>query len=638
MPSAIASSIRSSSPAKAFGRFALQRLIGKSEATMTWLAIDTRSATEAMLSMPRMPPTGASGIGNWLLLARRAARLDHPDIAPVAECGVHEHWPFVAVDRRAGVTLDEWLAQHPASGVEAAAFWIASVLRGLAFAHDAGIAHLDLQSHNVLVNERGQACVMALSVAPDSGHEVAAMASARGSDGRLAPVEPSALRVHRAAAERDVLACGVLLHSLLTGESVLGSADIAQVLTRIAPLGREHVRLPWTTPQPIPEPLRAIANRSTSSQVRLRYRNARTFLGALTGWRESAAEDDAGPVALMLDRLRTVGHLPALPGLAGRVQRVTAIESQRTDEIARHLLPDMALSFELLRTLSSARVQGTQIAGNGPVLTLRRVVALIGVDGVRAAANSLRAWPGPLDDEGARALRQTIDRVRLAGHLAQALRPAGYDGEAVYLVAALQSLGRLLVRYHFAEEAEQIHQLTQPMPASRIDGEVVAAEQPGLGEEAASYAVLGVDIEVLGSAAARHWGLGEEVLHMIRRLPGDVAVRKPDDDNELLRIVASAANEIVDALRLPALKVPAALNQIIARYTRTLRLTTRNVHDAIEDAKEALHSDGMRAAFRPLGEPDEPIDVADGAELASESAAPDAAAVPGPGLHREQRG
>ena len=101
----------------------------------------------------------------------------------------------------------------------------------------------------------------------------------------------------------------------------------------------------------------------------------------------------------------------------------------------------MALSFELLKTLGSAQVQGTQIPGNGPVLTLRRIVALIGVDGVRAAANSLRTWPGPLDDDGARALREAIDDVRLAGHVAQALRPAGYDPEAVYLVAVLQNLG-----------------------------------------------------------------------------------------------------------------------------------------------------------------------------------------------------
>ena len=69
--------------------------------------------------------------------------------------------------------------------------------------------------------------------------------------------------------------------------------------------------------------------------------------------------------------------------------------------------------------------------------------------------------------------------------------------------------------------------------------------------------MLGVDIEAFGNAAARQWGLGDEVLHMIRRLPVDVPVRKPDNDDELLRIVASAANETVDALELPPPKVAA---------------------------------------------------------------------------------
>ena len=71
-------------------------------------------------------------------------------------------------------------------------------------------------------------------------------------------------------------------------------------------------------------------------------------------------------------------------------------------------------------------------------------------------------------------------------------------------------------------------------------------EQPGLDQVAASYAVLGVDVESFGFAVARHWGLGDEILHMIRRLPVDAPVRKPDGDADLLRIVASAANEIVD--------------------------------------------------------------------------------------------
>jgi non-specific serine/threonine protein kinase len=622
MPSAPDPTAAPPSPARPFGHYALQRPLGKSALTTLWLAVDQRTGVETMLSVPRLPPSGPSGLGNWLLAARRAARLDHPNIARVADCGVHEQWPFVAVDRRVGITLEERLTQHPVPVLDDTTLWIASVLRGLAFAHDAGLAHRDLQLHHILVNERGQASVMALEVGPADGADAV--------HGDAAGATPE-LRAQRAAAERDVLAAGLVLHRLLVGAPALDSEDVGRAIARIAPRGRELVRLPWTTPQPIPEALRAIANRSTSPQVRLRYRSARTFLGAISGWREAAAEDNGGPVGLLLDRLHSVGHLPALPALATRVQRVTSIESTRTDEIARHLLPDMALSFELLKTLSSARVQGTQIPGNGPVLTLRRIVALIGVDGVRAAANSLRTWPGALDDERARALRDAIDTVRLAGHLAQALRPAGYDPEAVYLVTVLQNLGRLLLRYHFADEAEQIHQLMQPIPAVRSEGEIVSPPQPGLDEEGAAYAVLGVTIEALGSAAARHWGLGQEIAHMIRRLPIDAPVRKPDNDNELLRIVASAANEAVEALALPAPKSATALNEVVVRYARTLRLTTRVLDDALHDAREALAGDGIPVSPRHAAG-----DEVDMREFEGDEEAPEIAAATA--LDRDQNG
>ena len=577
---------------RAFGRFALRSLIGKSEATMTWLALDSRTAAETMLTMPRIPPVSQTGIAEWLQAARRASRLDHPNLAAVAEFGVHEHWPYVAVDRRAGVTLDEWLAEHPHPPIEELAIWLGGVLRGLAFAHDAGVVHLDVQRRHILVDERGQASLMALGAGPPAA--AAAAPAARSRSGSRSALGSASLRAQRAAAERDVLACGVILHGLLAGEQALGSADVGRTIARMAPDGREVVRLPRTTPQQVPEALRAIVDRSTSGQPRLRYRSARTFLGALNGWREAIADDEGGPVALLLDRLRTVGHLPALPGLAARVQRVTAIENQRTDEIARHLLPDMALAFELLRTLNSAQVQGTQVAGNGAVLTLRRVVALVGVDGVRAAANTLRGWPGPLDEAGAAALLAAIDRVRLAGHVAEALRPAGYDAEVVYLVAVLQNLGRLMLRYHFADEAEQMQLLMQPDA-----GAPASAEQPGLGEETAACAVLGVGVETLGSAVARHWGLGDEVLHMIRRLAADAPVRKPDGDADVLRIVASAANEAVDALELlPASRVAAALSQVAQRYGKTLRIDMKALHGALQEARDVLRKGGEATGGR----------------------------------------
>jgi non-specific serine/threonine protein kinase len=613
---ALSTSAASPSPSRAFGRFALRTLLGRSEATMTWLAADSQTGLDAMLTLPRIAPVGEAALEAWLGAARRAARLDHPDLAPVLECGVHEHWPYVAVDRRFGLTLDERLTAQPTPTVDEIAGWIEGALRGIAFAHDAGFAHLDLQMHSLVVDERGKVRVMAIGVSFD-GMLPAARAGRRRGDSLAMPLDPAALKRQRAVAERDVVACGLLLHGLLAGEPAFGLADTGRILERMAPRGREFVRLPWSTPQAVPEALRAIVNRSTAGQERIRYRNARTFLGALSGWREALSDEDGGPVALLLDRLRTVGHLPALPGLAGRVQRVTSLENQRTDQIARHLLPDLALSFELLRMLNTAQVQGTQVPGNGPVLTLRRVVALIGVNGLRLSANSLRTWPGPLDETGAKALAAAIDRVRLAGHTAQALRPAGYDGEVIYLIAAMQNLGRLMLRYHFADEAEQIEQLMLPAPPLHAGD----PEQPGLDEEAAGFAVLGVDTETFGTAVARHWGLGNEILHMIRRLPLEVPVRKPDADSDVLRIVASAANEAVDVVsRLPANKVGAALGQVSQRYARVLRINARSLVDALQEAKDTLRKGAAapegraaqveeegRPALQPAGDPIAPI-------------------------------
>ncbi len=563
---------------RCFGRFELRRLLGKSAATMSWLVFDPREGAEAMLTLPRAQPTGEA-LGQWQRDVRLGVRLDHPGLASVVEVGEHEQWPFIAVDRRQGVTLPEWLAEHPRPKPAEVVGWIGQLLRGLAFAHEAGLAHRDLQLHHVLIDERGAVRLMALGAA-SVGVGVAKPAGPGG-----VPGAPAELRIQRDAALRDLTACGVLLHWLLSDQPVLDQPDIALVLDRMAPAGHELVRLPWTTPWPVPEALRAIANRCTSGQERLRYRSSRTLLGALTGWLEAQAEDGGGPVALLIDRLHSVGHLPARPGLGQRVARITDRDSQRTDEIADQILEDLALSFELLRTLNTAQVQGTQVQGNGAVLTLRRIVALIGIDGVRRAANVLRPWPGPLGERQAAALERTIERASRAGRVAEALRPAGYDAQVVYLITVLQNLGRLLVAYHFADEAEQIEQLIRPGRPSGAAGE---AEQPGLREEAAAWAVLGVDIESLGLAAARQWGFGDEVLQMIRRIPPDTPVHRPDSDTELLRLTASAANDLVDASELhTGTRAGVELGRVAQRYARALSLGSRELLDALQAGRAA---------------------------------------------------
>jgi non-specific serine/threonine protein kinase len=581
-------------PTRAFGRYQLRQLLGKSDRSMVWLAFDPRASQEVMLTLPRVQPADAAGLEAWTRDARLAARLDHPNLAHVIEVGVQDHWPYVAVDRALGSTLAERLAATPGLTANEAVGWMIQALEGLAFAHEAGVAHRDLQLHHVLLSEQGTVRVMALAVASAPAATGEAAAADRAHD-RAMPMDPNQLRAARLAAERDVLCAGLVLHQLLCGQPALDEPDTARVIDRLPPIGREIIRLPWGTPKPIPDALRAIANRATDRQERQRYHSARTLLRAMSGWRETDAQDSGGAIALLIDRMRSIGHLPAAPGVAQRVGRLAMAEGQRTDEIAQQILQDMALSFELLRTVNSAQVQGTQISGNGPVLTIRRAVALVGLKGVRSAAAVLRAWPGPLSPVHADALQKLMDRVRLAGHTAQVLRPAGYDPEVIYLIATLQNLGRLMVQYHFPDEAEQIRQLMQPIPPAE-PGE---AEQPGMTEEGASFAVLGVDSELLGAAVARHWGLNDEVLHMVRRLPAGRPVRSADSDGDVLRIAASAANEAVDVVsQLPAARIGAGLAAVAQRYARPLELTARDIGEALQGARQAMTSGSMPVSPR----------------------------------------
>jgi non-specific serine/threonine protein kinase len=590
-------------PPRGFGRFTLRLLLGKSERTMVWLVHDPRHDQDLMLTMPRVPPPDAAALEAWLGHARAAARLSHPQLAHVVEVDVHEHWPYVAIDRALGVTLAEWLAEQALPPPEQTVGWIAAALEGLAFAHEAGVVHGDPQLAHLIVDAHGQIRLNGLAVATDATRPEAGDASAMQ---RAMTIDPANLRAQRQAAARDVLALGVLLHQLLAGTPPLEEPDTGRVIQRMPPLGRESVRLPWTTPHPIPEALRAIGNRATVAHEKQRYLGARSLLRALDGWRTAQADQEGGALALLIDRLRSVGHLPAMPGAMAAVARLAgAAELERTDEMAAQILTDMALSFEMLRLVNSAQVQATQASGNGPVLTIRRAIALIGTDGIRRAANGLRAWPGPLSDEGAGALRRLIDRVRFAAHLAQALRPAGYDAEVVYLVAVMQNLGRLLVQYHFPDEADQIRRLMQPIPPADA-AEPGAKPTPGLSEPAAAQAVLGVEIEALGAAVARHWGLGADVQHLIRRLPADKPVRAPDSDLDVLRIAASAANEALDAVASGP-GAGAEIERIAVRYARMLRIDAKTLREALQSAQAALRSGSAPAA--------QPAAAADGAAV-----------------------
>lgn len=562
---------RAAGAVRMFGRYQLLRLLGKSERGMLWLAADPQVGQEVMLALPRQQPGDAGPA--WQQAVRRAARLNHPRLAKAIDIGEHERWPYVVYERGQSVTWAEKLSPQGLAATDLA-HWLAQAAQGLAFAHEAGAAHHDLQPWWLLVDDDQRVSVLGLEVA-------GALRPSATQPGGL-----DELRAVRDAGGHDLLALGLVAHWALAGQPALDEPDIGRAAARMPPQGSEIVRLPWSVPRPIPEPLRAIVNRATDRQERHRYLNARTLQRALEGWIKTTTEQDGGPLALLLDRLRQVGTLPALPGGADRVAHLALMDSARTSDMADIVLEDIALSFELLRMVNNAQVGGARVSGDGPVLMLRRAIAMMGLEGVRRAALSLRRWPGPMNEAAAAEMEALIRRVKRAARVATRLVPAGYDGEVVYLIALLQNLGRLLVQYHFPDEAAQIRRLMQAsvvtVPPKAPGGEPERKEEPGMNTEAASFAVLGADMEALGAAVARHWGLDDTVQHMIRRIPPTAPVRTPESDGDILRTSASCANDLVDALAQPAQRAPKALAAVVQRYARALGLSGREMQEALQ--------------------------------------------------------
>lgn len=549
------------------GRFELRQLIGRSQRTMAWRVFDPRVEQELLLVLPRGPLPSDEALRGWESTARRAARLGHPLAAHAVEVGVHERFPYVAYDFDGGTLASRLTAGTPLTAREGATI-LAQVGRVLAFAHDAGVVHGDVQPYMICLSSSGQVKL--------AGLEVASVGAGNAPTGTETDVQ----RAGRLAdpIDADVQSLGVLMHWMLAGRPGLDEQDIGLVLTRMPPRGGERLKLPSNLVTSVPEPLRAILHRATSATSFHRYPHARAFAIAIEGWLKGDSPSGDGIVKGLLDKIRADGLLPAAIESRDRMTSLRQMENETTAEMAELLLGDLAIGLELLRVVNNSSQPDARNGGADGVLTLRRAVAMLGLEGVRRSALALRPWPGQLRGQAIEGLEALMERCRCAGRVARFLRPPGYDTEVVYLITVMQNLARLALQHHMPEQAAQIRALMnlEPLGSGTIDPEVT-----GMPEDMAAYSVIGVDLGSLSAAIGRYLGLGQDTLEALKRIPPKTMVQPGRSDEDVLRITASCANDCIDALELPPERAALALSSIVTRYGRGMRLSVRDLKDAL---------------------------------------------------------
>ncbi|MCX8529534.1 MAG: Stk1 family PASTA domain-containing Ser/Thr kinase [Rhodoluna sp.] len=207
-------------------RYLIERQLASGGMATVFLALDQRLDRQVALKV--IHPHLANDLSfqtKFVLEAKTAARLSHPNLVNVFDQGTDGHTTFLVMEYVSGITLRDALKEYGPLPAIRALEMLAQILSGLATAHRAGILHRDLKPDNVLLADDGRVKL------GDFGLARAISEQTNGGDlvGTIAYLSPELVTRGQADARSDVYAAGILLFELLTGRQPFEGEQAVQI-------------------------------------------------------------------------------------------------------------------------------------------------------------------------------------------------------------------------------------------------------------------------------------------------------------------------------------------------------------------------------------------------------------------------
>jgi serine/threonine-protein kinase len=165
--------------------------------------------------------------------AEAAASLDHPNIVPIYEVGVHEGQHYFSMQLIQGASLGHQIGRFT-QDPRAAVGLLAKVARAVHYAHQRGIMHRDLKPSNILVDANGEPHVTDFGLAKrvDTQSDLTLSGAVIGTPQYMAPEQASGRARHLTTAA-DVYGLGAVLYHLLTGRPPFDADNDLEVLHKV---------------------------------------------------------------------------------------------------------------------------------------------------------------------------------------------------------------------------------------------------------------------------------------------------------------------------------------------------------------------------------------------------------------------
>jgi len=282
-------------------KYTIENVVGRGGMGIVYKAEDTKLKRHVALKF--LPPElirDQEAKERFVLEARTAAALSHPNICTIHEINEEDGESFIAMEFVEGQNLKNKLRKGPLEVEEIVDIAI-QVAQGLDEAHKKGIIHRDIKSANIMITEKGRAKIMDFGLAKIKG---ATLLTREGTTlGTVAYMSPEQARGENVDQRTDIWSLGVVLYEMLSGELPFQGERESSILYSVV---HEEPKSLKDAKRDVPPELQRIINRALKKNPEARYASAAEMLGDLKKYQDCLKAEELGAFNLrtILRRIR----------------------------------------------------------------------------------------------------------------------------------------------------------------------------------------------------------------------------------------------------------------------------------------------------------------------------------------------